>query len=147
MSTNASIAEEQLIEIKDIDKMNNYTIYCTEEQTKKALKLGAPIIKATYQNKEPHVGVLVKLINKETIYDYICPTAEEMIGWLESQKEIDYIEIAKGNYVGYGITWEYTVQTTDYDNSDFRNNFKTRKEATWSAIDAALEYLEKIRKG
>lgn len=34
-----------------------------------------------------------------------------------------------------------------FELGDFgRNNFKTRKEATLTAVDVALDYLEKIRK-
>lgn len=120
--------------------MNKYRIYCTEEQTKKALELGAPIIKATYQNKEPHVGVLVKLINKETIYDYICPSAEEMIGWLEEQGVSVEITMASRN-IGY-----YSLNRIDNKGSfDFtgrcEETYSSRKEATLAAIDAALDFI------
>ena len=130
--------------------MDKYTIYCTEEQTKKALKLGAPIKMILDDGSSSnHIYMYIPTTYIKGFYgtfEYIIPTAEQMICWLEGQNEIDYIEITKGNYVGYGSTWEYTVQTTDYDNSNFRNNFKTRREATWTAIDAALEYLEKNKK-
>lgn len=58
--------------------MNKYTIYCTPEQTKKALELGAPIKECGYYFK--------KQIGCNTISDtdlHIIPTAEQMIGWLE----------------------------------------------------------------
>ena len=119
--------------------MNEYTIYCTKEQTKKALELGAPIIKATYQNKEPHVGVLVKLINKETIYDYICPTAEQMIGWLEEHGIL--ISITALNTLDNPI-YNYNINRGE----ESWSTFSSRKEATLAAIDAALEYLDKNKK-
>lgn len=129
--------------------MTDYTIYCTPEQTKKALKLGAPIeIKYGSDRYNPSVEELSYLVNYDHTW-YKKPTAEQMIRWLEDQKEIDYIEITKGNYVGYGITWEYTVQTTDYDNfyGNFsRHNFQTRKGATLNGIDATLKYLKKHKK-
>ena len=53
--------------------MDRYTIYCTEEQTKKALELGAPI-ESEY----------IELICKSFL---IYPTAEQMIGFiLDSDK-------------------------------------------------------------
>ena len=54
-----------------MEKMEKYTIYCTEAQTKKALELGAPI--QTIKKPQYSVGLIAKV------------TAEQMIGWLEEQ--------------------------------------------------------------
>lgn len=48
--------------------MEQYTIYCSDEQTKKALELGAPL--------EYHCPN-----ERESVYHR--PTAEQMLGWLE----------------------------------------------------------------
>lgn len=95
--------------------MNQYTIPCTIEQTKKALELGAPII--TCENKR-----------KGTI-DFVIPTAEQMIGWLRTKgfrfafdDDTNYWNVCVGNKpitVGYGQT----------ENKEL------------AAIDATLEYL------
>ena len=55
--------------------MNRYTIYCTQEQTKKALELGAPIIIAQsrhdlYNNKFCFIDCIEPTV--------IIPTAEQM---------------------------------------------------------------------
>lgn len=104
--------------------MEEYTILCTPEQTKKALKLGAPIEKLS----------LRIFINEER---YKNPTAEQMIGWLEEQ-DIEDIEI--GNYVTTG-SWHYAVFMKGKHSHFAEDKFASRKQATLAAIDAALEYL------
>lgn len=114
--------------------MDNYTIYCTEEQKKKALKLGAPI--ETYEPTIIHsrAGGSFTTPTIETV------TAEELIGWLEEQGLYFSIECI-GDYV-------YEVWTKDKDKSVIIINscVHTRKEATLAAIDAALDYLKKNKK-
>lgn len=108
--------------------MYQYTIYCTEEQTKKALELSAPI--EVSQRIE-------KVVNRKYFSDLsdftftIIPTAEQMLGWLEVQ--------------GFHFDFEYMTMTccmVQY-NHEYINNpiCGTRKEATLAGIDAALEYL------
>ena len=100
--------------------MEKYTIYCTQEQTLKAIELGAPI-----------EGIFI-------------PTAEQMIGWLEEHEEID--EIAP---MEKGGDWVYVVYMTGY-RSDIESPkdtlYPARPEATLAAIDAALDYLVKNKK-
>lgn len=119
--------------------MNKYTIYCTEEQTKKAFELGAPIEKDA---SSLDLLYCVKLEERESLtgfnYWLIPPTAEQMIGWLEEQDCIKFITISNtGDY------WYYDIRTTS--NADCLVNLycKSRKEATLAAIDAALDYLAK----
>lgn len=108
--------------------MNQYTIYCTAEQTKKALEFGAPI-EVTKQ-----LGPLVNrkyLSDLETYTAIIIPTAEQMIGWLDGQGiNIAICICADGTYYNF-----YHKGLMKY--------YKTRKEATLAAIDVALDYLEK----
>ena len=115
--------------------MNRYTIYCTEEQTKKALELGAPISNA--------VG-MIDIVNKKYFFDskgnfIIIPTAEQMIGWLRT----------KG--FAFGIT-EYNEDLNDYVSWQVENKrdkkwyisgdkLKSLNDAVIAAINAALDYL------
>lgn len=103
--------------------MNRYTIYCTEEQTKKALELGAPIEKRYNRFTDFTECILDK------------PTAEQMIMWLEEQEPISDIDVYK-----YNNFWYYEVWCNEDSPLKGRTN-QGRKEATLAAIDAALEYL------
>lgn len=117
--------------------MNNYTIYCTEEQTKKAfVELDAPLKQVFYNVhfdetlKEYHlIRIGCKL--------YEIPTAEQMIGWLQDQ--------------GIGISIKEGLDRWFYLITDNKNDIEqwerpTRKETTLAAIDAALEYLMNNKK-
>lgn len=102
--------------------MNQYTIYCTEEQTKKALKLGAPIItfeveREALEGTYKHEGVM-----------YFQPSAEQLLNWLDFKGVICEIY--------YRGKWYYDVQGLGNNVS-----FSSRREATLAAIDTALEYL------
>lgn len=116
--------------------MEKYTIYCTEEQTKKALEMGAPI------RVVDTLGDLVNtnfFTNTDTNLATIIPTAEQMIGWLEEQEGIKDIAIAQPCH------WVFII----YEGISYHSTgegFKTRKEATLAAIDAALEYLSRNKK-
>lgn len=124
--------------------MNNYTIYCTEAQTKKALELGAPIKINSYPpiNGEKFMWLSPPedAIAWNNSTNCIIPTAEEMISWLEEQEEIHEVEITTIKDE-YGEGWYYCIFNKNRCNVSFDRNFPTRKEATLSAIDAALEYL------
>lgn len=117
--------------------MRRYTIYCTEEQTRKALKLGAPIfsVKNAFTSKDiPHFNIG----NEKDWVLYIIPTAEQMIGWLEEQGLLVSI------LYGYEVSdkWAYDIDGEEY--FDYKSGeYNSRKEATLAAIDAALEYLQK----
>lgn len=99
--------------------MKRYTIYCTEEQAKKALGLGAPIS-----------TTLDDLINRT----WFKVTAEQMIGWLEAQKNILEICIKKKS------TWRYEIYIEPHTLLE-NSCYFTRKEASLAAIDKALDYL------
>lgn len=94
--------------------MDIYTVYCTTEQTKKALKLGAPI--ATHWS----------IMTNDWIYDN--PLTEQMIWWLEERNM--FCEIRHYEYFHHS-----------YVNGKYLGHFSSRKEATLAAIDAALDYL------
>ena len=64
-----------------MESISDYSIYCTEEQTKKALELGAPInFRWLYHGIPFH-----KEVNIEYGHYAEIPTTEEMVGWLEEQ--------------------------------------------------------------
>lgn len=107
--------------------IKDYTIYCTTEQTKKALELGAPIEEFN-----------VSSIKGQKSYNY--PTAEQMIGWLEEQEDIDLISICKSSFGD----WDYFIFSKTAEIAVHARVYDSRKEATLAAIDAALEYLSSV---
>lgn len=124
--------------------ISDYTIFCTEAQTKKALELGAPIenYNYTFGNKET-CTYLGKDYTKLPALDWFAqqPTAEQMCGWLEGQGAIKVIAINNSK----NLDWSFHITTKD--NEVFASiGYKSRKEATHAAIDEALEYLENNRK-
>lgn len=119
--------------------MNEFTIYCTQEQTRKALELGAPIeLESEYYNPTENDFKLENPIACSSFtngYHYAkCPTAEQMIGWLAT----------KGVFVG--VAWDYFTKKwesyvcaerkkIDCDSDDIR------EDATHCALNEALNYL------
>lgn len=95
--------------------MFQQTLFCTPEQTRKALELGAPL-KPYTANGYVESGCAE------------IPTAEQMIGWLEECSM--FCEIRH---------YEYFYHS--YVNDTYLGHFASRKAATLAAIDAALEYL------
>lgn len=122
--------------------MNRYTIYCTEEQTRKALELGA-----TIKNLENIKGRYESTLDSFLIDNvvYIKPTAEQMRGWL--MDKLKATTFANKHYSccdkeGFGfliISAECVLEIDASDNG--RWLLSSDKEATLAAIDAALEYL------
>lgn len=112
--------------------MKEFTIYCTTEQTKRALELGALIdIKYGSIRHRPSIEEL-KYLFACNDYWHVIPTAEQMIGWLRTKgfKFIlsDAIDSDEGNNWWVAINDELIAQ-----------GFSENKEL--AAIDAALEYL------
>lgn len=114
--------------------MERYTIYCTEEQTRKALELGAPIKTISYDPPVPPPTGWV-------IYKNNCckpPTAEQMIGWLEGR----YIDC----FVGKQLNQRFVATVCIHEELIYSKQYPSRQEATLAAIDAALDYLSKNKK-
>lgn len=75
--------------------MNKYTIRCTEEQTRKALELGAPLQTMIYRFKDYSKDLFV-----EEGKDYFIPTTDQMIGWLEEQGILVLVEPSQNKFYG-----------------------------------------------
>lgn len=123
--------------------MEQYTIYCTTEQTVKALELGAPIIVTSNHsdvaNKEYYE---VYHYESRTTTAIVLPTAEQMIGWLEEQDIALDIHTYFSGDSGKIDHYQFTV--TDLKRV-FIGTYSSRKEATLAAIDAALDYLIRMK--
>lgn len=117
--------------------MNEYAIYCTEVQTKKALELGAPIEAQEYCP----IGGLDNDWFAKGRYCFHIPTAEEMIGWLEKQGVNCFILRDMYDDDAYNIQINEKLITTGHPQYNYPIPYDSRKEATLAAIDAALEFL------
>lgn len=114
--------------------MNRYTIYCTSEQTKKALELGAPIDYCLNQF-DIDDSVFIGYVKNSRARQYaVLPTAEQIIGWLEEQHPIDHIDVYK-----QATTWNSVVYMSTLERRSKKGT--SRQEAILAAIDVALEYL------
>lgn len=137
--------------------MKQYTIYCTPDQTRKALVLGAPIemfgsedtssAMVNFAMQENQLPDLEELLNQEdhaTVigsYAYCIPTAEQMCGWLEEKHNMRF------NIYRYGP--KDNNDASIYFREDRRETFyrikRSYKEALIAAIDEALDYLLSIK--
>ena len=113
--------------------INNYSIYCTSEQTKKALELGAPIEIKTIEEAPKDWQGKACFTGMATCAKF--PTAEQMLGWLEEQESIKSIVIDKTN------KWQYVIWGSDGYSIWCDTGFNSRLKATLAAIDATLEHL------
>lgn len=118
-------------------EMNKYTIYCNEEQTKKAFELGAPL-DGVYSKKNTKILYTLPYNDpkRPDCAAYYIPTAEQIICWLEEQGFVIEITLSDDDH-----PWTFKINKEEawyvYD---------TRKKATLAAIDAALDYLSNNKK-
>lgn len=136
--------------------MNRYTIYCTEEQTKKALELGAPLHVITAKDKNVikafkaftngrRKNECTVLENFQPNGDHWCklitiPTAEQIIGWLEG----------KGIYLEPRHTDDNKIHIwvgsfIPHPDGKWTDSHPSGRAATLAAIDAALNYLIQMK--
>lgn len=111
--------------------MKQYTIYCSEEQTKRAYDLEAPIDECSY-SINPHIRLGAGRC-------LIIPTAEQMIGWLNTH-DLNVSVFGSEFRGGFYADFHYGICVKQLLYQEKR--FVSRKEATLAAIDAALDYLE-----
>lgn len=121
--------------------MNDYTIHCTEAQTKKALELGAQIINYPIQMAPYGVPKYERQLPSGKRIAYVFPTAEQMIGWLEEKNVKCFILPDMYKDDSYNIQINDELVTTGHPQYDYPLTYETRQEATLDAIDNALEYL------
>lgn len=120
--------------------MEEFTIYCTVEQTRRAFKLNAPIKHYSPYTTGPGTNIcLVKDLYEWDNADITCddrliiPTAEQMKNWLKRVHKIS-IHLYEWDF------WEYDMS---YNGQCYDGVFyKTEEEALLAAIDVALDILE-----
>lgn len=130
--------------------MKKYTIYCTEEQTRKALALGAPIERQSPESNAPiaSYGEEQNEFGKKGPKLWNCPTAEQMIRWLEEQYPIKEVSVFRYRSLTRG-TLEWSFDFYDGNEnilSSYYEGVESREEATMIAIDSALQFLMDNRK-
>lgn len=113
--------------------MERYKIFCTEEQTRKAIELGAPI-KTSRNRFDEDVSPICQ--EGEGWLYAVIPTAEQMLGWLEEHEGISEVDIFKD------FTWTFSIYNDELLIMDNYYAYNSRKEATLAAIDAALKHLK-----
>lgn len=112
--------------------MNKYTIYCSKEQTERAYKLGAPI-EEVCTCESPHEYYV-----REGLF-IVAPTAEQVCGWLR-EKDIHIQTMVYGDcHYQTAIYKLHSFDDAEYTDEDI----SSYKDAILSAIDIALDYLEK----
>lgn len=123
--------------------ISDYTIYCTESQTRKALELGASLYLQTVDDEKDSIEVII-----DGRYDYYeIPTAEQMIGWLVEEKKI-FVKV--NPYVSMYELDEYDAILVNLQNGfikTVKQGCSSPKEAVLAAIDEALNYLSGIENG
>lgn len=122
--------------------MNRNTIYCTKEQTKKALELGAPIELYDEEEKESYCFWRLRFIDLQNGFLAKYSTAEQLIGWLEDQN----ILVERTRFMGKYAFRLLKIHSSGEQNLHIQGqDYPTYKEATLAAIDAALDYLIKSK--
>lgn len=129
--------------------MIQYTIYCTPEQTRQAFELGAPIDIFGYGDLGDAEDKILKLNNQciiereddNSVTVSFLPTAEQMLNWLEEQGVKCFVLQDMYDDNTYNIQINKELIRTGHSQYNYPLTHNSRKEATLSAIDAALEYL------
>lgn len=122
--------------------ISDFTIYCTKEQTLKAIELGAGIDNSSSQFDSDCTDNIELLSNG--LYA-IIPTSEQMCGWLRTEGV--HLSILYSKFRNL-----YSVQCVEFDGMYIRDDdgsikyFISDKQATLAAIDAALDYLTNNKK-
>ncbi len=149
--------------------ISEYTIFCTEAQTKKALELGAPLdIYAEEYDNSNRKDNEFNIIN-DIVFDYgvtVCrneygdlvyvtgetnkgcayyiPTAEQMREYLLKEHGI-FPVVDMTNSVSFECGF-VSMLKMENNAKRFVGIYPSNEEATLASIDAALEYLTKNNK-
>lgn len=115
--------------------IQDYTVYCTPEQAKKALALGAPL--ETCDWRITNTNKYIELDNEKGWHIQI-PTAEQMCGWLRTKGL--FVEPYLNGECSYSFS---PILSTKEDGEIMRLEAEDEyKKAALAAIDATLDYLE-----
>lgn len=116
--------------------MEEFTIYCTPEQTRKALELGAPL------NSCYHNGDFQNTIKIGSLHYVEVPTAEQMINWLRIKHKVFCNVIDE---YSHGIeNFIYYIEVNKGHNDIFRSRHEyelSHDKAVMCVINLALKYL------
>lgn len=126
--------------------MNKYTIWCTKEQAKRALALGAPLVEYSEEADNygiPELFVPVCQTEETAVVDKVeIPTAEQLKGWMLEENGLLFL-IEPDEYepgVLHMVIHDMHIVGFDIYGEVFGAN--DIKQATLDAIDGALGYLE-----
>lgn len=122
--------------------MDRYTVYCTEEQTMKALELGAPIKINSWPpiNGEKFMWLSPPkdAIAWDNSTNCLIPTAEQMLGWLREEHNI-HISIFSSIWKGEEIKYHYAI--VQIGKTPIGEFYTTYSEAILTSIDKAFNYF------
>lgn len=130
----------------NVKSMRDYREYCTEEQTLRALKLGAVLEPGVAYLSDIRPFVYREPDKKSCAWNnsscWFCPTTQEMIRWIEDTTSIR-VNIVSLNGDEFGIavidyTEEEPFDLTLNDNTEY----SSRTEAERAVIDVVLKHLE-----
>lgn len=121
-----------------MEKMQDYSCYCTAEQTQRAYKLGAPIEYSQFAYPSEWENNMCKVKDEYGHYSIALrvPTTQQMIGWLREKGILfEFIDLSDG-LCDFNITRksdDVLIYSNEYSN--------TITQAELEAIDAALDYI------
>lgn len=114
--------------------MQDYTQYCTAEQTHKAYDLNAPLVYYPMHDNSIATFDCIEIVNEfGKQFKAAIPTTQQMINWLRNQ---DYIFRIDDGYENTCVT------VFKKDENVIFIKALTKDKAELAAIDAALNHLE-----
>lgn len=120
--------------------MNRYSIYCTSKQTMLAIKLGAPLkFIPMFRYGDDSLPKFIDRNRWDPDEFCYCPTAEQMIGWLEDQNI--WIHFCKPNQRPNLLSYSICHMNPPFKCIKVGGEYSSHREATIAAIDDALDYL------
>lgn len=126
--------------------MEDFTIYCTQEQTLKAWELGANLHPLGVDHVDHlFTNYVIEVEGK----CYMIPTAEQMLGWLMAADKvwIDFSRMIRNadkvKETGCRKKFRYKWYIETYDGFTASGKVGTYKDAVLTAISQALNAIEK----
>lgn len=118
--------------------MQDYTVYCTEEHTRRAYALGAPLETSDRLCGWTQHSIII-MEHNDPVFVRI-PTTQQMIGWLR-EKSIIILPFWKTG-IQYAI-FVICNMGNDIDYIDETEMPYKEQQAELAAIDVAMNYIEK----